>query len=301
MFEVQRRRCVQNGIRVTTTALIAFIAAYGATAHAAEESPLHHFLQAHQDLSNQRQRSFESLLIQNAPQDRPTLLGQETLRLEPVRDEAATETVEDTSTAQRAKETDQGPSIDEMDARDVDPSGPEIDGGGVNEENQRRDTTISHLMKLRKPITDIRLASGPQASASDRPSNRASELLVVDGSRWITATGSVVPPPNRYPVAFCHRPLYYQQPDLERCGQTYRCGGHKLGCLQNAVSGFTFLVNTMVLPYRIATERPGCLISHQGDCRTCQNTGGDIDPLQPGTCGCMTEAAAIAGFTFLLL
>ena len=299
-YRLNAKPNVPQNTRMVTGAIFTVIAGLLLASPSVADDPLHRLLQSHDDLQTERQLSFESLLSQNAPRDRPTLLGQQSMRLEPVVDPS--EEAPGDTTGNEATERPAGNAAEDgTDTRDADTMESRQKNEAATRESQRRATTISHLMKLRKPVAEIRLGATSDADIVDRPPNRAGELLVLDAPQWITATGGRATPPSRYPVSFCHRPLYYQQPDLERCGRTFSCGEHRVGCMQNAVSGFTFLVNTMVLPYRLATERPECLIPHQGDCRTCQSTGGDIDPLQPGACGWVTQAAAIAGFTFLLL
>tara|TARA_R110002049_G_scaffold27321_2_gene94281 strand:- start:504900 stop:505823 length:924 start_codon:yes stop_codon:yes gene_type:complete len=247
--------------------------------------------------------SFESLLSQLTPPPNSSRLGQDTLRLAPVEETGQDASPDDLprqpSEIDNIKLNNDGPETaverESDEASDADERSQQAD------QLQRREVTLSHLMKLRKPISEIRISMQSQVDTEHRPQDRAAEVLAVDAPQLVTASGGHWQPYDRYVVPLCHRPLYFQQPDLERCGRTYRCGDHDAGCWQNTVSGFTFLVNTMVLPYRLATERPDCPVPNQGDCRTCQSTGNDCDPLQPGACGWISEAAAIAGFTFLLL
>ena len=229
-------------------------------------------------------------------------LAQQTMRLES--DEVDSETAVDSETSM--KDTTDASSESDSDLKNADKesiesASDELDAEQSAEDQQRNDVAVAHLVKLRKSITEIRISAGSNVALGERPANRSAELFASESPRLVSSVNSVPQPPTRYPVPFCHRPLYFQQPDLERCGRVYRCGSSSCGYMQNAVSGLTFLVNTMVLPYRIATERPDCPVPHQGDCRACQSTGGDCEPLQAGRDGLLTEAAAIAGFTFLLL
>ena len=200
-----------------------------------------------------------------------------------------------------AENDSQASATEEVRATHDDESDEDEENNADSVDRQRQELTLAQLMKLRKPIGNIRIKSGSNIDPDDRPADRGSQWLHSVQPQLITASGGSWRAPSRYPVSFCHRPLYYQQPDLERCGRTCQCGSKQLGCFQNAVSGATFLANTIMLPYRIATERPDCTVPHQGDCRTCQSTGTDVEPLQRGTCGWVSEAAAVAGFTFLLL
>jgi hypothetical protein len=65
--------------------------------------------------------------------------------------------------------------------------------------------------------------------------------------------------------ATCHRPLYFEEPNLERYG-------HSAGCLlQPAISGAHFFTNLAVLPYKMGQDR----------CHECIYTLGHY---RPGSC-----------------
>lgn len=160
----------------------------------------------------------------------------------------------------------------------------------------RQRALAKHLQRLQKPLHQVRLASvtSPMQQA---PPNRAAAAISHQGHQWVTATGATAKIADRYPTRVAHRPLYFQELNLERGGRGY-------GCMQNAVSGAHFLFNTIVLPYRLATQPPECCVESQGDCRTCHSFPTNIEPLVDGgkdRHGILSEAAALAGFTFLLL
>ncbi len=56
-------------------------------------------------------------------------------------------------------------------------------------------------------------------------------------------------------TCLCYRPLYFEQPNLERYG--YGCGCGDCGCLQSAASAAHFFATIPALPYCIATNCPG--------------------------------------------
>ncbi|QDT12197.1 hypothetical protein K239x_42060 [Planctomycetes bacterium K23_9] len=153
-----------------------------------------------------------------------------------------------------------------------------------------------HLNRLQKPLGEIRLVNLESASTV-KPVNQAKQLTQHLPAQWVTASGASPRLANRYPVGFCHRPLYFQELDLERCGEHF-------GCLQNLHSAAHFLIGTAIVPYRMATQCPDHLVRGRGDCRTGHTIGHRIEPLSRGNLqgrGVVAEAAAIAGFTFLLL
>ncbi|NND98329.1 MAG: hypothetical protein HKN47_13485 [Pirellulaceae bacterium] len=181
------------------------------------------------------------------------------------------------------------------DASDAEPSKSEAEEAREAQLARQR-AMAAHLHRLQKPVREIRLAV---ATTRDQvgPDNRAVQVTGHQSQQWITETGVQRPAADRYSVPFCHRPLYFEQIDLERCGNHY-------GCLQNAVSAGYFLVNTAFLPYRLGTQCCDDKVPTRGDCRTCESFSTNIEPL--ACCGLkpkglITQAAALAGFTFLVL
>ncbi len=147
--------------------------------------------------------------------------------------------------------------------------------------------------QLRKPLSEIRLTNA--AGSGRTPENLASEVGESDQEAiLVTASGTPVIGPDRYSINFNYRPLYYEQRNLERCGQSF-------GYFQNAVSGFQFLGNTMMLPYHMGQKRPDCPSECGSDCKTCQSYPIDLNPLPLDSHGLLIEMAAVAGFSFLLL
>ena len=68
-----------------------------------------------------------------------------------------------------------------------------------------------------------------------------------------------LPPPRRYTYDFQHRPLYFEQPGLERCGRSF-------GCATSVVSATAFLAQTALLPYQVLALGPCTHVSPLGDC-----------------------------------
>lgn len=158
---------------------------------------------------------------------------------------------------------------------------------------------------LRKPANQLRLV--PHAIATEDqvvPDNRAAEVFASQPEQVISGTWHPTLRAERVHVPFCHRPTYFQELNLERCGQT-DCGS--CGCLQNAISSFWFLGNAFALPYRIATQPPCQCVSAYGDCTACSAYAHAIEPLgctknDPSSVrGALAQAASMAGFAFLIL
>jgi hypothetical protein len=157
--------------------------------------------------------------------------------------------------------------------------------------SSRAKATAKHLSRLRKPICEIEISSNKTAA---RPENKASQSMQSPPLVQIVAVGSSAPRPNRYTVGFRHRPLYFEQPNLERCGNAH-------GIFQNALSGAHFIASTIALPYHMGQKSPQCTVPTKGDCYTCQSFEMDLNPIPINRRGALAESAAIAGFYFLLL
>lgn len=182
-------------------------------------------------------------------------------------------------------------SLSDGNSPDIDANTNDIDAedrdtqGEIEQRNQRR------IDLLRRPLRSIRIVA---ATDGPVPNSVADQVLDQSETIRITSSGETVPLPARYTSSFCHRPLYFEELNLERCGNTY-------GYATNAVSGFHFLTNTAMLPYRLATQRPDCTQPSRGDCQTCQEYSHDIEPFGFEPRGVLIEAAAAAGFVFLMM
>jgi hypothetical protein len=157
---------------------------------------------------------------------------------------------------------------------------------------QANNQVAARLTQLHKPMAKIKVEAN---SGIDAPPNLARPMMDTGTTVVVNSDdlGSIFPP-DRYTTCFKHRPLYFQELNLERCGTTY-------GCAQNAVSAAYFIGNSAILPYRMAIDRADECVNHWDDCSSCKRYSSDIEPLKPSFNGTVNEAAAIAGFVFLLL
>jgi hypothetical protein len=196
----------------------------------------------------------------------------------------------------RADELDEDEPTESLGGESEEESGMDEDAADEDDEQDQqysRDrSTAAHLLRLRKPMSEIRI--GETESGERVPENRAAAYSQQKPLIMIAALGAEPFPPNRYTICFMHRPLYYEQPNLERCGSGY-------GYFQNTISGIQFLANTMKLPYHLGAERADCPVPTRGDCMTCQSLPVELNPFPLDWHGLLTESAATAGFTFLLL
>ena len=169
---------------------------------------------------------------------------------------------------------------------------------GANEEiaaTLRQNEIIrEHLSELQTPIDQVVVSS--YLSDQPTPKDRAEEVMNTKPPTRIggAATGAILP--DRYPISMYHRPLYFEQPNLERCGNT-------CGFFQNAISAALFFADTTLLPCRISQHRGQTCVRAGGDCPTCHKIprrgAQSCLPLNPPSWA--AEAAAGAGFSFLCL
>ena len=98
---------------------------------------------------------------------------------------------------------------------------------------------------------------------------------------------------NRDSYAFHHNPLWFEDPNLERCGRGY---GH----LTSLKSFACFSANIPILPYRM-TAQPWCSCARTlPDCTVCEKFGCDAY-LPPWSWKAATvQAASVVGFIYLI-
>ena len=182
----------------------------------------------------------------------------------------------DTFTLIEDEDTDGTPAVSEPGAEAV----------GKKEESKDRESLVTQLTKS---VREIRIDTDPGAKA---PEDRTSQLGE-HSELWITREVFTFQSPMRYSVCSCHNPLYFEEPDLERCGNTHCIFTTKLSALH-------FASNTLLLPYRLVTQPPCETQCALGDCRCCEEMPCQT-PLRCRLSGILSESAAAAGFVFLLL
>lgn len=74
--------------------------------------------------------------------------------------------------------------------------------------------------------------------------------------------------PNRYPHEFVHNPLYFEDPNLERCGKS-------CSYWTSAKSAGLFALQTAALPVTLCKTPPRSCMPTLGDCPTCHTFNSD--------------------------
>jgi hypothetical protein len=152
-----------------------------------------------------------------------------------------------------------------------------------------------------KPLSDIQVTLSP-APPTDVTASSQEPVFRGTAEQYFATKGSVFLAPRSWPqrtpeaaaYQFYSRPLWFEDANVERCGQT-------VGCLQPVCSGTYFFANTLLMPYRFAAEPqcatvpqkqfcpPGCRYTHA------QNY---LPPWSPA--GALAEGAAATGLIFLI-
>ena len=187
----------------------------------------------------------------------------------------------------RDRDSDQTDAVEE----DFDDEESAPEQADDEDDRRRNDRIMAGIGALKKPVSQIAIRATADGAVPENCAERFSQHQSVVS---IGGLGIASPDPNRYTINFFHQPLYYEQRNLERCG--LGCG-----CLQNGVSAAWFLWNTAILPYQVGRQHCDCLVASGGDCKTSESYPLDCKLLPVDCRGLVTQAAALAGFTFLLL
>jgi hypothetical protein len=118
---------------------------------------------------------------------------------------------------------------------------------------------------LHKPLQTISLTAG---FAKREPPDQSAKLLPVGGpqSIWGAPWPETCHRCYRYSVPFRHRPLYFEQPNLERCGVS-------CGIFTPYVSAAGFAGHVVLLPLHMLLDPPCTCVPTLGDCSTCERFG----------------------------
>ncbi len=85
---------------------------------------------------------------------------------------------------------------------------------------------------------------------------------------YVTARAQVSGHPARNTLCLEHNPLYFEDPDLERCGRSK-------GCLTSAWSSVHFVSTIAMSPLLVARQCPNSCVTALPDCPSCTSFGPD--------------------------
>jgi hypothetical protein len=102
-----------------------------------------------------------------------------------------------------------------------------------------------------------------------QPPNQANAFL--SQRRAVNFTSNYWSPwkADRDSYPFCHYPLYFEDPNLERCGRGW-------SCFTTFVSLGRFYANIPFIPYRLTAEPHLCRVRSLPDCPACHQFGYDV-------------------------
>lgn len=127
----------------------------------------------------------------------------------------------------------------------------------------------------------------------DLPQNAACSYLQsgVPGYYLTRGYGTRKAPRNTH--NFYNHPLYFEDPNLERCGQSN-------GCLTTFTSAIQFATMAALLPYQTAADHPRDCVAALPDCPTCQSFGPDAYFPEWSWKAAAVQGAAVTGLIFII-
>lgn len=168
-----------------------------------------------------------------------------------------------------------------------------VENGSTTEESSTQATSG------RRPLTAIRLADSiVQLDESGQPLAKPEDSNPKQATS-VPVEHHYVPAPwhrshanrNTYPIRY--QPLYFEDPNMERCGETG-------GCLTEVKSIAHFAGRIPLLPYMMASDSPHKCVRALPDCPTCQQFGPDAYLPKPTVKAIAVQAAATVGAIYVI-
>ena len=162
-------------------------------------------------------------------------------------------------------------------------------------------STLPQTSATRRPLSAIRLSESLQTASEsgDRlptPNgiDKAAQTTHTTEHHFVPAPWlRSHPPRNTFQVR--HQPLYFEDPNMERCGASN-------GCLTEATSIFHFASRIPLLPYMMASNSPHECVNALPDCPTSQNQKFDLEAYMPRPTlkAVAVQAAATVGGAYII-
>lgn len=125
------------------------------------------------------------------------------------------------------------------------------------------------------------------------PSDTALAMLRLRKSFNVFAISQAPWQANRDSYPFCHKPLWFEDPNLERCGRG--CGP-----FTTIVSAIRASANIPILPYRFTAEKPWCCVRTLPDCTICEKFGYEVYLPPWSLSAAAVQAAATVGIIYIV-
>ena len=157
----------------------------------------------------------------------------------------------------------------------------------------------STLDSLRSPIGSVSLARSSVVRTDNgeplqTPIDLAAQNAVDDREGVRRALSRVIKAPHgaaHYRI--CHNPLYFEDPNMERCGEGY-------GIWTDAVSVVRLAGRTALVPYLMAVNPPDSKVRALPLCLSCQRFDSTAYIPDPDLQGVTAESIAVVGLIFLI-
>jgi hypothetical protein len=175
----------------------------------------------------------------------------------------------------------------------------ENSSGTPGENRSTTEESSTPVNSGRRPLTAIRLADSiVQRDESGQPLAKPEDSNPQQATS-VPAEHHYVPAPwhrshasrNTYPIRY--QPLYFEDPNMERCGETG-------GCLTEVKSIAHFAGRIPLLPYMMASDSPHKCVRALPDCPTCQQFGPDAYLPKPTVKAIAVQAAATVGAIYVI-
>jgi hypothetical protein len=154
-----------------------------------------------------------------------------------------------------------------------------------------------HRLDIAGPLSrvSLSLAARPESVTGAALKEPEDEALTTFSAAGVIHEHSFArqfrPNRNRHPVWY--KPLYFEDPNLERCGTG-------AGIFNEAVSAIRFFGRVPALPSMMATRPPHQCVRALPDCPTCHKFGHDAYLTVPEPDAALLEIAAAVGLIFLI-
>ncbi len=155
----------------------------------------------------------------------------------------------------------------------------------------------SKKLEITGPLSEVSLSSAIRRESVKgiplkEPENSAQKTFAAVGVQYEHSFARQFRPKrNRHPIWY--KPLYFEDPNLERCGR----GG---GIINEALSAVRFFGRVPALPVMLANDPPGSCVRALPDCPTCHKFGHDAYLKVPEPDGALLQIAAAVGLIFLI-
>ncbi|HAD57888.1 MAG TPA: hypothetical protein DCG12_01410 [Planctomycetaceae bacterium] len=127
----------------------------------------------------------------------------------------------------------------------------------------------------------------------EKGKKNACDLIEKDAPAYYFAHGYGLRRAPRNTYRFCHHPLYFEDPNLERCGS-----GN--GCLTTVRSAALFGAKLVMIPYLTTVDHPRDCVRALPDCPTCSEFGRETYFPKWSWRAATVQAAAVTGLVFII-